>query len=38
MEMLLILGIAFLIGGFYGVGVAVVVLFVLGILLALFSN
>jgi len=38
MEMLIILGLAFLFGGFYGVGVAVVVLFVLSILLSLFSN
>jgi hypothetical protein len=38
MEMLLILGLAFLIGGFHGIGVVVVALFVIGMLVALFSD
>ena len=38
MEIILILAVSALLGGFYGVGVAVVGMFVLGILLALFSN
>ena len=38
MEMLIILGLAFLFGGFYGVGVAVVVLFVVGIIMGVLSD